>query len=151
MFSLQVEYPTFEEEIQIVKNTTSERKHTPSIILSKEEIISYQQLIRRVPVSDNVVEYAVKLSTSTRPGTSDTPDFINKWISWGAGPRASQNLILAAKANAVLDGRPTPEINDIIKMAKPVLRHRIITNFSAEAENIKTDNVIEKLIKTVKH
>jgi len=151
MFSLQVEYPTFEEEIQIVKSTTSDRKHKPSIILSKEEIISYQQLIRRVPVSDNVVEYAVKLSTSTRPGTPTTPDFINKWISWGAGPRASQNLILAAKTNAVLNGRPSPEISDVVKMAKPVLRHRIITNFSAEAENIKSDDVVEKLIETIKH
>ena len=151
MFSLQVEYPSFEEEIQIVKSTTSDKKHKPSIILSKEDIIAFQQLIRRVPVSDNVVEYAVKLSTSTRPGTPGIPDFINKWISWGAGPRASQYLILAAKANAVLDGRTTPELSDIVKVAKPVLRHRIITNFSAEAENIKTDDVIIKLIETIKH
>ncbi|MBN2282056.1 MAG: MoxR family ATPase [Candidatus Marinimicrobia bacterium] len=151
MFSLQVDYPTFDEEIQIVKNTTSDKKHTPSLILTKEEILKYQQLIRRVPVSDNVIEYAVKLSTSTRPGKPDNPDFVHQWISWGAGPRASQYLILAAKTHAVLDGRPTPELSDVIKMAKPVLRHRIITNFSAEAENITSDKIIEKLIDTIKH
>ncbi len=146
MFSLKIDYPSFKEELEIVKSTTSEKQGTLSIILSKEDIIKYQQLIRRVPVSDNVVEFAVKLSAFTRPKNEQSPDFIKKWISWGAGPRASQNLILAAKTTAVLDGRPTPEISDVKTVAKPVLRHRIITNFNAEAEGIDSDAVIEQLI-----
>lgn len=151
MYSLKIDYPTFAEEMEIVKSTTSEKKQAINIILSREEILAYQQLIRRVPVSDNVIEFAVKLVTATRPGLATAPDFINKWISWGAGPRASQYLILAAKTNAVLDARTTPEIKDVIYVAKPVLRHRIITNFSAEAENINSDDVIEKLIDELKH
>lgn len=151
MYSLKIDYPTFDEEMQIVKSTTSAKEVDLSVILTKEEIIAYQELIRRVPVSDNVIEYAVKLATATRPSLDSTPDFVNSWISWGAGPRASQYLVLAAKANAVLDGRATPEIKDIKYVAKPVLRHRIITNFSAEAENITSDDVIEKLINEIKH
>ncbi|MFP4546879.1 MAG: AAA family ATPase [Fidelibacterota bacterium] len=149
MYSLKIDYPTFDEEIQIVKSTTGSKIQQPNIILTREEIIAFQQLIRRVPVSDNVIEFAVNLSTNTRPGKT-APDFINKWINWGAGPRASQYLVLAAKANAVLSGRPAPEIHDVENVAKPVLRHRILTNFSAEAENIKSDDVIEQLIKEVK-
>ncbi len=149
MYSLKIDYPTFDEEIQIVKSTTGSKIQQPDIILTREEIIAFQQLIRRVPVSDNVIEFAVNLSTNTRPGKT-APDFINKWINWGAGPRASQYLVLAAKTNAVLSGRPVPEIHDVENVAKPVLRHRILTNFSAEAENIKSDDIIEQLIKEVK-
>ena len=151
MYSLKIDYPSYNEEIQIVKNTTSGISYMPNIILTKKEILKYQQLIRRVPVSDNVIEYAVKLSTATRPGKDNKLDFVNKWINWGAGPRASQYLILAAKANAVLDGRPTPEIKDVKHMAKPVFSHRILTNFSAEAENISSDNIIELLINEIKN
>ncbi len=149
MFSLNIDYPSFQEEMEIVKSTTSDNNNTLKIILKREKIIQYQKLIKRVPVSDNVVEFAVKLSASTRPNRDITPDFINNWVDWGAGPRASQYLILAAKAYAVLSGKPTPDINDVIHIAKPVLRHRIIPNFHAETEAITQDIIIEKIIKHI--
>ncbi|HQH56752.1 MAG TPA: AAA family ATPase [Candidatus Marinimicrobia bacterium] len=149
MFSLKVEYPTFQEELEIVKSTTVDADSTPEIVIHRAEILQFQHLVRRVPVAPNVIEYAVKLVTATRPTNSSAPDFIQKWVEWGAGPRASQYLILGAKANAVLEGRPTPSIQDVIKMAKPVLRHRIIPNFNAEAEGINTDHIIQKLLETI--
>tara|TARA_B100000287_G_C20093827_1_gene567565 strand:- start:199 stop:558 length:360 start_codon:yes stop_codon:yes gene_type:complete len=114
--------------------------------MSKTEIISYQDLIKRVPVSDNLVEYAVQLTTSTRPDSSLAPDFIQKSIDWGAGPRASQYLISAAKSKAVLDGRPSPDISDIKSMAIPILRHRVLANFNAEAEGLKIEDILMQLI-----
>ena len=149
MFSLKVDYPTFQEELEIVKSTTVDADSTPEIVIHRAEILQFQHLVRRVPVAPNVIEYAVKLVTATRPTNSSAPDFIHKWVEWGAGPRASQYLILGAKANAVLEGRPTPSIQDVIKMAKPVLRHRIIPNFNAEAEGINTDHIIQKLLETI--
>ena len=149
MFSLKVDYPTFQEELEIVKSTTVDADSTPEIVIHRAEILQFQHLVRRVPVAPNVIEYAVKLVTATRPTNSSAPDFIQKWVEWGAGPRASQYLILGAKANAVLEGRPTPSIQDVIKMAKPVLRHRIIPNFNAEAEGINTDHIIQKLLETI--
>ena len=148
MFSLDISYPTREEEIEIVKSTTSIWDDSLDTIISHDQINSYQSLVRKVPVADNVVEFAVDLVAKTRPGDGGL-EFINDWLEWGAGPRASQYLILGAKASAVLEGRPTPDIKDVIAMAKPVLRHRVITNFNAEADGVSTDDVLDKLIKTL--
>ena len=117
-----------------------------NIVISREELLSFQDLVRRVPVAENVVEFVVDFVSSTRPGTSNAPDFINDWIEWGAGPRASQYLILGAKAKAVLDGRPTPNEDDIRELVLPVLRHRILPNFNAEAEGLNTDDILLKLL-----
>ncbi len=146
MFSLWLDYPSYTEEIEIIKNTTTEENLQLNKILSAEEIIRFQNLVRRVPVADNVIEYAVNFVKSTRP-SPEAADFINKWISWGAGPRASQYLILAAKARSVLDGRFTPNIDDVKKSLIPVLRHRLITSFNAEAEGITSVDVINRLLK----
>ena len=146
MFSLKVEYPSYAEELEIVKSTTYDVVADIDTVVQRDEIIAFQHLIRRVPVADNVTEFAVKLVTASRPGRKDTPDFINSWVEWGGGPRASQYLILAAKARALLAGRPTPNIDDVVKIAKPVMRHRIIPNFNAESEGIDTDTITEKLI-----
>ncbi len=146
MFSLKVEYPSYEEEIEIVKSTTYDLEVALDTVVKREDIMAFQHLVKRVPVADNVVEFAVKLVTSTRPGELKAPDFIKNWVEWGAGPRASQYLILGAKTNAVLNGRSTPGIADVVRIAKPVLRHRIIPNFNAESEGIDTDMITEKLI-----
>ncbi|MCD6441821.1 MAG: AAA family ATPase [Candidatus Marinimicrobia bacterium] len=146
MFSLKVEYPNFNEEMDVVKSTTYDINVLLDKIIKRADIITFQHLVKRVPVADNVIEFAVKLATSTRPKQSNTPEFINNWVEWGAGPRASQYLILAAKTNAILNGRPTPNIDDVISIAKPVLRHRVIPNFNAESEGINTDMITEKLI-----
>ena len=146
MFNLSIKYPSMEDEISIVRKTTSTNQTRLNPIMSKTEIISYQDLIKRVPVSDNLVEYAVQLTTSTRPDSSLAPDFIQKSIDWGAGPRASQYLISAAKAKAVLDGRPSPDISDIKSMAIPILRHRVLSNFNAEAEGLKIEDILMQLI-----
>jgi MoxR-like ATPase len=146
MFNVWLDYPSKSEEGDIIKYTTS--MYTPhlDIVLKKDEIIQLQSLVRRVPVSDNVVNYTVNLVNKTRPTNNNSPQYIKDWISWGAGPRASQYLILGAKTNAILDGRFTPEIDDIKKVATPVLRHRLITNFNAEADGIKTTDIIDRLI-----
>jgi MoxR-like ATPase len=149
MFSLKVVYPTFAEEMEIVTSTTADVEVSPAVVISRDEIQSFQHLVRRVPVARNVVEFAVKLVTATRPVSDDAPEFVRKWIEWGAGPRASQYLILGAKANAILEGRPTPAIADVVKIAKPVLRHRIIPNFNAEAEGIDTDIITQQLLESL--
>jgi len=146
MFSLKVEYPSFNEEMDIVKSTTYDINVLLDKIIKRADIVTFQHLVKRVPVADNVIEYAVKLVTSTRPKQPDSPEFINNWVEWGAGPRASQYLILGAKTNAILNGRPTPNIDDVISIARPVLRHRVIPNFNAESEGIDTDMITEKLI-----
>ena len=148
MFSVNITYPSMEEEVEIVKSTTSAKEETLQVIISREQILAYQDLIRRVPVADNVVEFAVNLVSQTRP-TDGCPDFINDWIEWGAGPRASQFLILGAKAKAVLENRPTPDISDVTSMVLPVLRHRVITNFNAEADGISTDDILNRLVETI--
>jgi len=147
MFSLWIEYPTREEEVQIVHSTTSGKEPDPLHVIDAETITRLQQLVRRVPVADLVVDYAVDLVRQTRPDEATAPQFVKDWISWGAGPRASQYLILGAKSRCVLDGRLTPEIEDIRAMAKPVLRHRIVTNFSAEADGVTTVDIISRLLK----
>jgi len=147
MFNLWVDYPSYEEEKLIVKNTTGGRVTDLHAILEAEKILALQRLVREVPVADHVVDYAVNLARQTRPNHNGAPKFIKDWISWGAGPRASQYLVLGAKTRAILDGRPTPDIDDIRAVARPVLRHRLVTNFSAEAEGVTTVQIIDDLIK----
>ncbi|MBH49243.1 MAG: AAA family ATPase [Candidatus Marinimicrobia bacterium] len=149
MFNLKISYPTQEEEIKIVQSTTGELEKDIKPILSRQELLSFQNLVRRVPVAENVISFAVNLTTSTRPDSGIAPDFIKDWIDWGAGPRASQYLILGAKAKAALDGRPSPDISDIKEMALPVLRHRILPNFNAEAEGLSTDDILLKLLDSI--
>ena len=146
MFNLKIEYPSSEDEISIVRGTTSSDKTNLNAVITKSEISLLQDLIKRVPSSDNVVEYAVKLSASTRPQSELAPDFIKKTVDWGAGPRASQYLVLGAKAKAVLDGRPSPNISDVKSLAAPILRHRVLPNFNAEADGLKVENIIDQLI-----
>tara|TARA_B100000579_G_scaffold46224_1_gene32256 strand:- start:4782 stop:5777 length:996 start_codon:yes stop_codon:yes gene_type:complete len=146
MFNLNIEYPSSEEEISIVRGTTSSDETRMNAVITKSEISLLQDLVKRVPSSDNVVEYAVKLSASTRPQSELAPDFIKKTVDWGAGPRASQYLVLGAKAKAVLDGRPSPNISDVKSLAAPILRHRVLPNFNAEADGLKVENIIDQLI-----
>ncbi len=146
MFNLWVNYPSEEEERNIVKTTTSADAESIHPVLNREEIIELQGLIRRIPVSDHVVEYAVNLARMTRPGEKSTPEFVNDWIRWGAGPRAGQYLILGAKARAALSGRPTPDVDDVKSVALAVLRHRLVLNFNAEAEGIRAPQVIDRLL-----
>ena len=146
MFNLKINYPTNDEEISIVRQTTKPVGDSLSPIMTKSEINTYQSLVRRVPVADNVVEYVVKLVSATRPNSENAPDFINESISWGAGPRASQFLILGSKAKAILEGRPTPNIDDINSLAIPILRHRVLTNFNAETQGLKVEDLISQLL-----
>ena len=146
MFNLWVDYPSTEEEKQIVKSTTGGRELDLHEVLGAEKITALQQLVREVPVADNVVDYAVNLVRLTRPNQNGSHTAAKNWITWGAGPRASQYLILGAKTRAILDGRPTPDIDDVRAVARPVLRHRIVTNFTAEAEGISTVHIIDQLI-----
>jgi len=146
MFNLWLEYPSFEEEVKIVQTTTSGYHAELSKVVTAKEIIAFQELVRRVPVADNVIEFAVGIANKTRPNNPVAPDFIKNWITWGAGPRASQYLILAAKTRAVMNGRFTPNIDDVKAAMIPVLRHRIITNFNAEAEGINSVEVIKRLL-----
>ena len=146
MFNLKIDYPTNDEEIAIVRQTTKPVSDSLSPIMTKSEINSYQDLVRKVPVADNVVEYAVKLVSATRPNSDNAPTFINESISWGAGPRASQFLILGSKAKAILEGRPTPNIDDINSLAIPILRHRVLTNFNAETQGLKVEDLISQLL-----
>jgi MoxR-like ATPase len=150
MFMLMVEYPSHEEELEIITRTTAGEPPKLNTVMKGEEIRELQSLVRRVPVADTVLQYAVKLTRATRPGEDDSPDFIKNWVRWGAGPRAGQNLILGAKAKAVLEGRPTPEVADVQELAKPVLRHRIVRSFRAEADGVDSDAIIEKLMDTIK-
>ena len=146
MFNIKIDYPSRDEEVSIVQTTTSGSETALKPIISKAQLLSYQELVRRVPVAENVVEYAVDFVGKTRPNSDGSPDFVNEWIEWGAGPRASQYLILGAKGRAILDGRPTPDIADVNALALPVLRHRLITNFNAEADGINVDEIVNKLI-----
>ena len=150
MFDVIVDYPAKEEEEEIVKTTTTVAAHELSDVLSAQDIIGFQRLVRRVPVSDHLVHYAVQLVRATRPNEKTAPEFIGKWVNWGAGPRASQYLILAAKAKAILDGRPTPGPDDVRFAAYPVLRHRIVTSFNAEADGVDSIEVIRRVLEAVK-
>ena len=145
MFNILIDYPSRKDEVSIVQTTTGVTDTSLNKVISREEILEYQSLVRRVPVAENVIEYAVDLVSATRPG-ENSKDFINEWIDWGAGPRASQYLILGAKTRAVLDSRPTAEIDDVKALALPVLRHRVLPNFNAEAEGMKVNDILKKLI-----
>jgi len=146
MFNIKIDYPDHEEEVEIVKSTTSGIDNELNIIINRGDLLLYQDLVRRVPIADNVIEFAVDLVSKTRPQSDKAFAAVSGWIEWGAGPRASQYLVLGAKAKAVLDGRPAPEIDDIKAMARPVLRHRLITNFNAEAEGLSTDDILSILL-----
>ncbi|WGK94668.1 MULTISPECIES: AAA family ATPase [Flavobacterium] len=146
MFAIKLEYPTFEEEVQVVKQTTSDVKSVIEPLFSAQEIIDFQHLIRRIPVADNVIEYAVALVAKTRPDNSLTTDFVKNYLDWGAGPRASQNLVLAAKAHAAFNGKFSPDIEDVKAVAIGILRHRIIKNYKADAEGITEEMIITKLL-----
>lgn len=147
MFSLWLDYPKFDDELTIVRNTTSSFHVELKTIISKEEILDFQNIIRKIPVNDNVLKYAVNLASKTRPGTELAPTVTNNYLKWGAGPRASQYLILGAKTHAALNGRYSPDIDDVKAVAVPILRHRIIKNYKAEAENISVDDIISQLLK----
>ena len=146
MFAIKLEYPTFEEEVQVVKQTTSDVKSGIEPLFSAQEIIGFQNLIRRIPVADNVIEYAVALVGKTRPDSPLSNDFVKNYLDWGAGPRASQNLILAAKAHAAFNGKFSPDIEDVKAVAIGILRHRIIKNYKADAEGITEEIIINKLL-----
>ncbi len=146
MFSIYLNYPTFEEEVIVAKNTTNDESVTLKSILSSQEIMDYQHVIRRIPVADNVVEYAVNLVTKTRPESNLSPDIVKNYIDWGAGPRASQNLVLAAKAHAAINGKYSPDIEDVQAVASGILHHRIVKNYKAEAEGINESQIIDALL-----
>ena len=146
MFNIWVDYPSFVEEMAIVKTTTSDSSSTINSVLSGQDIIEYQDLIRRIPVADNVLEYAVKLVGSTRVNSDNATEITKKYITWGAGPRASQYLIIGAKCHAAIMGRYSPDIDDVKAVAKPILRHRLVKNYKAEAEGFSMDRIIETLL-----
>ncbi|CAC9975122.1 MULTISPECIES: AAA family ATPase [Flavobacterium] len=146
MFAIKLEYPTFEEEVKVVKQTTSDNKVEINPLFTAQEIIDFQHLIRRIPVADNVIEYAVTLVSKTRPDNALSNDFVKNYLDWGAGPRASQNLILAAKAHAAFNGKFSPDIEDVKAVATGILRHRIIKNYKADAEGITEEVIIKKLM-----
>ena len=147
MFHLNINYPSIEEEVSIVNRTIISNKYDVKKVFSKNSITSFQDLTLRVPIAENVVTYAVKLASSTRPNEETSDSYVKQWVEWGAGPRASQYLALGAKAKALLDGRPTPSIEDIQSIAPDILRHRVLPNFNAEAEGIKVDDIVNHLIK----
>jgi MoxR-like ATPase len=146
MFSVWLDYPKFEDELTIVKNTTSTIEFDLKPVISGKEIMYYQNLIRKIPINDNVLEYAVKLAAKTRPNTKHAAEISNQYLKWGAGPRASQYLVVGAKTHAALHGKYSPDIEDVKVIAPSILRHRIIKNYKAEAEGISVDNIIEKLL-----
>jgi len=146
MFNIWVDYPSFEEELNVVKLTTGNVEVKLNPIISGEEILFFQQLIRRIPVTDNVMEYAVKLANSTRPGNPLAPQMINDFLAWGAGPRASQYLVVGAKCHAALNGKYSPDIEDVQAVAMPILRHRIVRNYKAEAEGYSVEKIIQSLL-----
>jgi len=146
MFSINLEYPSFQEEVEVVKSTTTAVISKANAVLSQKEILDIQQLIRKVPVTDNVIEYAVSLVGKTRPNSPEATDLVKKYVDWGAGPRASQNLILGAKAIAAVKGKYSPDIEDVKAIAIPILSHRIVKNYKAEAENISVSDIINSLL-----
>lgn len=145
MFNVHLNYPSFEEELTIVKNTTSNQDVQLKKIINAQQIQYFQKLVRNIPVADNVVEYAVKLATKTRPHTSSATEDINKYISWGAGPRASQFLVIGAKCHAAISGKYSPDIEDVQAVAEAILRHRIVRNYRAEAEGLSVEKIIKNL------
>ena len=150
MFMINLDYPTIDDEINIVTQTTSEQNVKAEPVISADELVYFQQLVRRIPVNENVVRYAVNIAAQTRPGTQAAAELTSKYLTWGAGPRASQYLVLGAKAHAAVKGKYSPDAEDVKAVAPLVLRHRIVRNYKAEAEGVSTDNVIEKILQSVK-
>ncbi|HHT9133206.1 MAG TPA: AAA family ATPase [Candidatus Tripitaka californicus] len=150
MFQIDIDYPSQAEEMEIVRTTTGAFRPTLTRVFGPEEIRAFQEIVLKVPVSDHVLSYAVRLVRASRPTAKDAPDFVKKWISWGAGPRASQYLILGGKTRALLQGRYAVNTEDIRRLCRPILQHRVITNFHAEAEGISSREIIDKLLETVK-
>jgi MoxR-like ATPase len=146
MFAIELKYPSIEEEIQVVKSTTTDDEVKIKTLFNADEIIEVQHLVRRIPVADNVVDYTVRLVHSTRPGMEGSSDYVNNYVDWGAGPRASQNLVLAAKAHAAIHGKFSPDIEDVKAVAVGILRHRILKNYKAEAEGITEEKIISDLL-----
>jgi MoxR-like ATPase len=146
MFSINLEYPSFKEEVEVVKSTTSTIEQKVNALFSSEDIIAIQKLIRKIPVTDNVIEYAVTLVGKTRPKSKEATELVKSYLDWGAGPRASQNLILAAKAHAAINGKYSPDIEDVRAVAIPILSHRIVKNYKAEAEGVSISDIIESLL-----
>ena len=146
MFNVILDYPKYEDELMIVKKSASNVKEDLKNIISANDIIMYQELVNSIPVNDNVLEYAVKLVSKTRPATIHANDYVNEYIEWGAGPRASQYIILAAKCNALINGKFSPDIEDVKAIAKPVLRHRIVKNYKAESKGLSIDDIIDNLL-----
>src|SRR5210317_219340 len=145
MFAINLNYPSFKEEVEVVKMTTTDVQATVNALFTGEEIMNFQHVIRRIPVADNVIEYAVEMVAKTRPDSDTATDLVKQYIDWGAGPRASQNLILAAKTHAAIFGKFSPDIENVQAVANPILRHRIIKNYKAEAENITEEEIIKSL------
>ena len=146
MFNVVLDYPSYEQELQIVKQTTSNNTLELTTVMNSEEILRYQELIRKIPVADNVLEYVVSLVNKTRPSSEKGNTNMKQYIEWGAGPRASQYMLLAAKCHAAINGKYSPDIDDVRSIAKPILRHRLVKNYKAEAEGISIDNIIENLL-----
>ncbi len=146
MFNIILDYPSYEEEVEVVKKTTSNVQASVNKIMSAEDIIEFQQLVRKIPIADNVLEYAVKLVGKTRPNSATAPDIINEYVAWGAGPRAAQYLVLGAKCHAAINGKYSPDIEDVKAVAMPVLRHRMFKNYKAEAEDFSTEKIIQEIL-----
>jgi len=149
MFMINIDYPSRQDERVIVKTTTAEEKYDLRLVLAGKDILNIQSIVRRVPVSEHVVDYAVGLARATRPGTPEAPQFINEWLTWGAGPRAAQYLVLGAKSRAIFAGRAQVTCEDVRRIAHPVLRHRLFTNFNADAEGVTPEKIIDRLLQTV--
>jgi len=147
MFNIWLDYPSFQQEIDVVKNTTTEKTAEPQVVISGEEIIYFQNLIRRIPVADNVYNYAVQVASRTRPGTAMAHPWANQYLTWGAGPRASQYLIIGAKCHAAINGKYSPDIEDVQAVATSILRHRIVRNYKAEAEGISVKMIVDEMLK----
>ena len=146
MFNVFLDYPSFEEEVMVVKNTTGETTGVAEKVLDEKEIIYYQQLIRKIPVPDNVLNYAVGLTAKTRPGANNKTAVVNDYIAWGAGPRASQYLVIGAKCHAAINGKFSPDIEDVKAVAVPILRHRLVRNYKAEADSVPIEKIITELL-----
>ena len=146
MFNVLLDYPSYEEELQIVKQTTVKSNVTLNRIMSAEQIMHYQEVITKLPVTDNVLQYAVSLVAKTRPNSDKATDIVKQYIEWGAGPRASQFMLKAAKCHAAINGKYAPDIEDVKAVAKPILRHRLVKNYKAEAEGMSVDQIIESIL-----
>jgi MoxR-like ATPase len=146
MYNIVLDYPSYEEEVQVVKNTTSDSKVSVNKMMSAEDILNYQQLVRKIPIADNVLEYAVKLVGKTRPNSAVAPDIVKEYVAWGAGPRAAQYLVLGAKCHAALNGKYSPDIEDVKAVAEAILRHRLYRNYKAEAEGFSVSRIVKEIL-----